>query len=145
MTFSVPRMVDNWQCLGFMKSMKSKKKNQTKTKPFSVPMVSTHCWVISDPSEVRVGPGRVPTAQHAVSQGPAGHQPSLVLLLKSSWLRAPVLVPLPRGWGRAAAAQHVSQKIIVFLPAASQGPRYHRHLEERFALHLLPCAKHTQS
>lgn len=146
MTFSVPRMVDNWQCRGLMKSLERKTKQDKRTKPFSVPVTPIRCRATSDPREVRAMAG------HA---GPRARSPArcfartswtpafLVLLLKSSWRRAPVLVPLPRGRRRAAAAQHVRQK-AVFLPAASLGPRYRRH-SERFALHLLPCAKHTQS
>lgn len=96
----------------------------------------------------------MPMGQHArrgVLQGSAGHHPALVLLVKSSWLCAPVLVPLPRGRGRAAVAQHVRQKIIIFLPAASLGPRCHRHSEERFALpglsssHPPLCQVYTES
>ena len=71
----------------------------------------------------------MPAGQQAwqgVSQGSAGHHPTLALLVKSSWLWAPLLVPLPRGQGRAAVAQRSRQKTIVFSPATSLGPRARR-------------------
>lgn len=97
-------------------------------KSFSMPVVRSQYWVRSDSS------GDAAMAGHAWGweQFPAC---SRGCFARISWTPAypcpagevivplhPLLVPLSRGWSRAAAAQLIGQKILVFLPGASPGP-----------------------